>query len=290
MDLKQLNTFLAVSRLRSFTQAADALGYVQSSVTAQIQMLEKELGSKLFERFGRTIALTSEGQRLLPYAEQILQLSQEAKNALSSSKEPSGSLTIGIVAHLCINRIPELLKAYRTRCPKVDILLTFGSCSDFRRALRNNTMDLAFFLERKIQDPDLVTILSYQEPIAALAVKEHPLASKKSIGPQDLSEEALIVTKAGCGCRDALDLSKVRPRSIMETDNIDAMKQLAMNGLGIAFLPKAAAEEELDKGQLVDLNWAGPDFNVLAQVVHRKNKCITPAMTALFKLMREMGF
>ena len=83
MDLKQLNTFLMISKLQSFTKAADTLNYAQSSVTTQIKLLEEELGVKLFERIGKNISLTHDGKKLIPYAQQMLKLSTDIKNNIS---------------------------------------------------------------------------------------------------------------------------------------------------------------------------------------------------------------
>lgn len=90
-----LPTFITVSDLLNFTKAADRLGYAQSSITAQIQQLEMELGTALFERNGKKVALTDAGRRLVPYASQILQLSTHMKNAVSEKGGPAGTLIVG---------------------------------------------------------------------------------------------------------------------------------------------------------------------------------------------------
>ena len=92
MELRQLETFRAVASTLSFTRAASALGYAQSSVTAQIQALEGELGVALFDRLGRRVALTDAGQRLVEYAERLLTLAEKARSALAEGAEPSGTL------------------------------------------------------------------------------------------------------------------------------------------------------------------------------------------------------
>lgn len=125
MDFKQLNAFLMISRLQSFTKAADNLGYAQSSITTQIKLLESELGVKLFERIGKNITLTHEGKKLLPYAKQILKLSSDVKNAVLNTDVPSGTLTIGAAESLCVLRLPEILKEYKKLYPKVEISLKF---------------------------------------------------------------------------------------------------------------------------------------------------------------------
>ena len=82
MDLRQLNAFLTITKLQNFTAAANSLGYAQSTVTTQIKLLEEELGVKLFERMGKSISLTYEGKKLLPYAKQMIKLDSDIKNVI----------------------------------------------------------------------------------------------------------------------------------------------------------------------------------------------------------------
>ena len=77
MTITQLETFLKIAQTKNFTSAANELGYAQSTVTTQIKLLEDELGCLVFERLGKTIVLTPEGEKLLVYAEKLLQLERE---------------------------------------------------------------------------------------------------------------------------------------------------------------------------------------------------------------------
>src|SRR4051794_25715284 len=115
MDLRQLKTFRAVADSLSFTRAADALDYAQSSVTAQIRALEDELGVRLFDRLGRRVALTEAGLRLLAYADKMLDLADEAAHAIAEGDEPSGQLIIAAPETLSTYRLPPLLKQFRLR-------------------------------------------------------------------------------------------------------------------------------------------------------------------------------
>lgn len=292
MELRQLTTFMSIAKHQSFSNAADELGYAQSTITTQIQLLEQELGVKVFERLGKRIALTAEGQRLLPYAQQILRLSVEAKNAISQSEVPRGTLTIGTAESLCILRLPVLLTEYRKRYPQVEIALKFGGSSDFYRFLHDNTIDVAFFLDQKVDHPDFVTLQATPEPMVLLAPPDHPLTKKTQVVPADLAEETLILTEAGCRYRAAfeniLSHEGIRPRSIMETGSVQAIKQLTISGIGITLLPKVAVEDELSEGQLQTLQWSGPEINMMTQVVIHKNKWLSAPLKVFLDLTREM--
>lgn len=294
LDIKQLKTFLTIAKLQSFTLTAQNLNYAQSTVTTQIQLLEKEFGVRLFERLGHHITLTSEGKELLPFAEQILMLSNEAKNVMDNSTVPKGTLSIGLVESLCAVHLPKILKEYRLRYPDVEIALKFGSSADFFRFLKDNTIDIAFFLDKRISEEDFVTEIQFSEPLVILSSPEHKLTQKESVYPEDLADETLILTETGCSYRalfeNILTQYTVKPRSIIETGNVQAIKQLAMSGLGITLLPLVAVEEECFQQRLVKLNWKGPAFDTFTQVMYHKNKWISTPLKAFIELIHEMKF
>lgn len=291
MDFKQLNAFLTISKLQSFTKAADALGYAQSSITTQIKSLESELEVKLFERIGKNVTLTHEGKKLLPYAKQMLKLSNDIKNTVFNKETPSGTLTIGAAESLCVLRLPEILKEYKKLYPEVEVSLKFGSCADFRYFLTDNIIDVAFSLGVKIDSDEFISEVEIPEPMLFLAYPGHPLINKKSILPKDIENEPLILTETGCSYRAALEniltSCDVKPNIAFETGSVQAIKQFTMSGLGITLLPKVAVEDEINNGKLIPLNWAGPEFGVISQVLYHKDKWISPALKEFLKLSRK---
>jgi DNA-binding transcriptional LysR family regulator len=292
MDLKQLNSFLMICKLQSFTQAADALGYAQSTITTQIKLLEGELEVKLFERMGKNITLTQEGKKLLPYAKQMLKLSQEIKSVISNDADPSGVLTIGVAESLCILRLPEILKEYRRLYPKVEVSIKFGNCAEFRHFLRDNVIDVAFSLGTKIEGTDFLTEIVLDEQMLLLTAPMHQLIDKEVITPNDIENEPLILTEIGCSYRavfeNILSSYSIKSNVVLETGSVQAIKQFTMSGLGVTLLPKVAVEEELSQGRLVPLNWCGPDFGIVSQVLYHKDKWLSPALKAFLKLSKDM--
>lgn len=291
MDLKQLTTFLTISKLQSFTKAAEELNYAQSSITTQIKLLEEELGVKLFERMGKNIFLTHEGKKLIPYARQMLRLSTDIKNNISEDTTPKGLLTIGVAESLCVIRLPEIIKEYRQLYPEVEISLKFGSCADFRHFLNDNLIDVAFSLGAKIESSEFISEIESDEPMVLLAYPGHPLLQKEKILPQDLEGESLILTEIGCSYRAAFERilkdAGVTPHITLESGSIHAIKLFTMSGLGLCLLPKIAVTDELASGKLLPLNWCGPDFEIISQVLYHKNKWVSPALNAFIELCKK---
>jgi DNA-binding transcriptional LysR family regulator len=291
MELKNLITFSKIASLKSFKKAAEDLCYAQSTITTQIQLLERELNVRLFERIGRSVYLTNEGEIFLNYVEKILSLSNEAKNLLSNPNTHSGTLKIGILESLCINKLPELLKNYHMKYPDADITIKLGLCNDLRTYLNNNIVDLILILDRKNTNPDLITSIFFEEPMMFLASPRHKLAKKKNLTISDISNERLILTENGCSYRNVLESmfrnADLKPNLFLEVESIQAIKTFAISNLGITLLPLMIVKEELSKNQLVALDWVGNKFDMMTQMLYHKDKWISPNMNAYIEMATE---
>jgi DNA-binding transcriptional LysR family regulator len=125
------------------------LNYAQSSVTAQIQALEEELGVPLFNRLGRQVTLTDAGRRLMSYAERLLELEEEARAEVTGGGEPAGTLTIGAPETICTYRLPPVLRQFRDRFPGVRVIFRPLVYPDLLRSLIDGTVEAAFLLAER---------------------------------------------------------------------------------------------------------------------------------------------
>lgn len=291
MEIRQLKTFMSIVKLGSFSQAAKFLAYTQSTVTTHIQLLEKNLNTVLFERFGQQLMLTTDGERLYDYAERITKLAEDAKNEIDNLAVPRGPIIIGMPESLCVYHLTELLKEYASLYPDVELKIKFGTDTDFRTLLRKNMMDLAFFLENEIDDSDLVSKYLWAEPIAMVASPSHALAKHESISVNDLEQQTLVFVELGTSYQMILEehLSKsgIRPRSILEICQIETIKEFVISNLGITVLPFVAVQEEIDAGKLMTLPWQGPEFQTNAYLVYYKDKWISHGIRSFIKLVEE---
>ncbi|MBP1762669.1 MAG: LysR substrate-binding protein [Firmicutes bacterium] len=289
MELRQLKIFVTVAEEGSFTRAAQKMGYAQSNITTQIRLLEEEFNTKLFERLGKRIALTVDGEKLLYHAKRLLRYSVEIKETMTSSPEPNGILNIGIAESLCIFKLPALLKEYSRLYPQVKLVIRQGTPLDFQRWLHDNTIDVAFSLDGLIKDDDLLTRILCEEPMIIVANNEHHLAAKGFIELCDIGKESFIFTERDCSYRSIIEKHfaeyKIQPLSSYEFDSIEPIKQFVLSGLGIALLPYAAVEKELTVGNMVDLKLNEPKIEMYTQIVYHKNKWLSPALTSLLDLV-----
>ncbi|POX53430.1 LysR family transcriptional regulator [Streptomyces sp. Ru72] len=281
MELRLLVTFEKVATVLSFTRAAAELMYAQSSVTSQIRALESSLGAELFDRLGSRIRLTEAGERLLPYARQIIELSEEARTAVTGAEEPAGTLTVGTMESLTSYRLPPLLEFFHHRYPKVRLALRTTIGDETRQALRQGTYDLGFLMEEETEHAGLESEVLAVEPLALVAAAGHSLAGKR-VALSDLVRESLLATEPGCAYRDLFEreLTALAPVDFMEFGTIEATKRAAAAGLGIALLPETTVAAELAEGVLVRLLWE-PPFTLRTQLAWRAGKRL-PAHARLF--------
>ena len=291
MTIVQLETFLKIAETHSFTAAANLLGYAQSTVTTQIRQLEDELGCLLFDRLGKTVIMTSSGERLAVYAEKMMQTEREIRMDVPAAKEPAGVLKLGVSESLCYNRLPRVLMEYRKRCPAVDIRLSFIMHDTFPAQLKKGSLDLAYSLNPAIDYPELAMLYDRQEKLGFFAEPGHPLAERKRIAEKDLEGVPLLLTSHTCSFRhmllDALEKASVTPRIALETSSKEILKQFAINGLGVAFMPEMTVRNELEKRLLKKLDWAGADFPVYSRVFIHKDKHVNPAIRELVSIISE---
>jgi len=289
MDLKQLQTFLTAAETLSFTQTAQLLDYAQSSITAQIKSLEEELGVILFERLGKRVTLTDEGERLQQYAQKMLELNSEMKKAVSN-EQAQVVLKIGAQESQCVYRLPSILQQYQKAYPQVKIIFKPVHTTEVAKdLLQSGNLDVAFISDAYKETPMLYRERLIQEQIifvsAPTSIKSHTLSA------QQLSAETMLLTENGCSYRNQLEAQLQQegllPLQMIEFASIEAIKQCVMAGLGITFLPKMVVEKELEDGQLIELQSSFNIKPIYTDIAWHKDKHIQPYLSDFIEIARN---
>lgn len=296
MESRRLKTFREVARTLNFTRAASNLSYAQSSVTAQVKALEEELGVPLFDRLGKRVVLTGAGKRFLGYAERMLDLEEEAHAAVAAGDEPVGTVTVSAAETHCTYRLPAVLGRLKERFPRVRVVLrpvpVGAFCGDTTRGLSDGGVDVAFVLDEPIRASDLVVEPLVEEPIGVLVGSDHELAGASLVGSADLESETLLLTGTGCSYRRlferALAADGLRPRLVQEFSGVEAIKQCAIAGMGVAVLPAVAVCAEIESGRLVALPWSDGDLRLVTQAARHGGRWLSPAVRAFLEVAREV--
>lgn len=290
MELRQLVIFRVAATHLNFSRAAVELNYVQSNVTSQIQVLEEELGVRLFDRLGRRVVLTDAGRQLLRYTEQILGLVDEARIAVATGQEPAGTIVLAAPETLCTYRLPPLLQCFRQQFPRVQVLFQPTSVADLQRSVSEGVVDAAFMLDAPLQAADLIIEPLVREPLLVVAPPDHHLAGAAKVEPADLQGEPVILVE-GCTYRTwfkrTLHAAGVYPSLNLAMNSVEAIKQCVIVGMGITILPAVTVSAELAGGKLAVLNWT-EEFAAVTQMLWHKDKWLSPALSAFLETARVM--
>ncbi|HKR46789.1 MAG TPA: LysR substrate-binding domain-containing protein [Paraburkholderia sp.] len=244
MDLAELAIFRAVVRENGVTRAAAKLNRVQSNVTTRIKQLEDQLGTPLFTREGRRLILTPAGQTLLPYAERLLALADEARHALKAGR-PAGRLRLGTMESAAASRLPGLLAHYHQAWPEVTLELETGTTGTLVERLREYEIDAALIATPLdgLPDPDVFDLVPvYREELVMLTPRGHrPIRQ-----PGDIALSTLIAFERGCAYRAYVERwyleHGIRPSRVLELGSYHAIVACVAAGAGVAVAPRSVLE------------------------------------------------
>ena len=291
MELRNINTFLHIAELHSFSRTARQLGYSQSAVSSQIAQLEAELGAPLFDRVGKTVRLTSAGETFLGYARTLLTTAEQAQAALQPAKQISGSLRIALADSVCSTFLPGLLKRYHALCPQVELVLCTATADGMLQMLGTNQIDLAYTLDQPLLQPNLVLAADVPEPVCFIAPVDHPLAAQAEVTLEELTRQEFLLTERGMSYRDALD-QRLAARGLavqpyLELGSAALLCQMVERGMGLSFLPEYIVRAALAAGTLARLNVPDCRVEMHRQLFYHRDKWLTPQMKGFIALVRE---
>ena len=294
MEFREISTFLQVAQYQSFSKAARHLGYSQAAVTIQIKQLEQELGVHLFDRIGKQISLTHQGQVFYQYAVSIRNELEQAKNAVSDPSTLSGKLCLGTIESICASIFPDLLAEYHRLHPEVTISIVTDSPGVLLDRMNENTIDIVYLLDRRIYDNRWCKTLEEPEENIFVASPDHELALvKRELELDEVLRFPFFLTEKDASYRHMLEqyLASIN-RSVkpfLEIGSTEFIIHMLLKNTGISFLPKFTVQRELQQKQLTALNVRGFQMQTWRQIFYHKNKWVTRDMQEFLRLADKMS-
>jgi DNA-binding transcriptional LysR family regulator len=254
VDLRQLEIVRTVAEKGSFTAAARMLNVSQSAVSRQVLLLEEELGEPVFLRLGRKVRLTTTGQALLDLSRRVLTDIAETTSGIRDQQQaPAGTLHLGGGMTVCLHVFPALLKEFRKRQPRIDVKLTTGPTAQLLERLRSGALDIGL-LTLPVEGADLTQVPVMREELLLVMPPSHKLARRRQITPADLVNQSWVLFERGSSTRRVIDgmfeAHGIRPRIVLETENVEILKAFTTIGLGLTILPYQALAREARSGLL----------------------------------------
>ena len=261
VNFKQIEAFVQVAAVLNFRRAAENLNTTQPNISSRISALETLLGEKLFSRHASMVRLTPFGEALLPKATNVLQSMDDFLGAVNNDQLYEGVMRLGVTEMIVHTWLGKYLGVFQQRFPHVDIELTVDLSSNLSAVLFDRGVDLVL-QSGPFQKPTSGMIEIGQFPFVWVAAGEY--AKHRALSLATLCEHTVLTHAKGTLpyqqlVRHLTDSAEQSPR-IFPSTNIAACLQMALDGLGIACLPEAMVQSEIDRGRLMQLDYTwSPD-------------------------------
>ncbi|MFT7287725.1 MAG: LysR family nitrogen assimilation transcriptional regulator [Halieaceae bacterium] len=290
MNLKQLQYFIMVAESGGFSQASDAAHLAQSALSRHVRLLEENLHTRLFDRTGRGVVLTEQGEYLLEHSRAILVQVQHVERSLQSWYEhPIGRVRVGMTPTGSINSAALLIRELRTLYPKVDLHVSEGISAELCNRVLDGQLDLALVFEEPRSDL-LRTELLRQEPLCLVTAPGLDLSDPVPM-TQLQSMNLILPTRHG-RIRVAVERScaaaNVSCEPTYTVDSVATMKNLAANGDGVAVLTRQSVETEVGVGLLSVYSLDDPKLVLPMFVTYRAKQQLGRAAAATLEAVRRL--
>ncbi len=293
MQIAQVEGFLEVARRGNVSRAADALRITQPALTARLQSLEQELGQPLFVRTRRGVRLTEAGNAFLPYAEQaVAALASGIAEIAAVSGGGGGELTLAVAPQVSTYVLPHLLTRYAAELPGVRIVVRTSHSEEIVELVARREVQAG--LGRQVRHPLLTYTPVYDDQLVLVSPPASPLAAADRTARSALADTPLILFDRASSYYELttalLREAGVRPRGVIELDNVEAAKRMVAGGLGVALLPLTSVAEEIESGTLVGLRLedAEPAPRHIGILRRRDAGEPSPALAAFIELVRQI--
>lgn len=295
MDLRQLEYLVAVAEELNFTRAAARCHIAQSGLSHQVRQLERELGSPLFERSSRSVRLTTPGQVFLPRARAILREAAGARNDLEALKgRLGGMLRLGTIPFGASDiDVLGLLQAFRAGYPAIDVVVSDEGSISTVAAVLGGSIDVAFVGLFAHQMPEgLVHRLLSLHPLVAVVGPDHLLAGHGAVDLGQLVEQSgFLESHPDSGLRAQVDAActraKRRRHVVCELSSPADLVQLALQGMGVAIVPRPVAEAVAGQDSASILRLTDRQALQPIALVHRDPAPSDPAVQAFLRLVES---
>jgi len=287
MDFDQLETFLDVARLSSFSRAAEKRFRTQPAISSQIRALEEEVGARLLDRSGGKVSITASGKLFQKFAEELLENRKVMLTAVAETERvPRGEIVVGANEGTCLHILPEVFAEFKKQYPDVAVNIKRSDYAKILESVIDNSVDFGV-VSLPVTDTRLTVVLIHRDELVAIAPPQHPLAKMKSATLVEAAKFPLVVPKAG-HTRDALENlfheRKLKPRYAMEMDSSELLKRFVAADVGVGFIARSNVQEDVRANVLVAISLSDAQIRRDLALVFRKDKALSRAALAFIDI------
>jgi DNA-binding transcriptional LysR family regulator len=287
MDFDQLETFLEVARLSSFSRAAEKRFRTQPAISAQIRALEEEVGAKLLDRSGGKVALTQAGKIFQKYAEETVQSRRNVVTAIAEvERVPGGEIIVGANEGTCMHVLPEVFAKFKKEYPAVGVNVRRLESAGVLECVIDHSVDFGV-VSLPVNDKRLTVVPIHRDEMVVICTPGHELSRCKSVTVEDVARFPLLVPKFG-KTRDAIEemfaSRGLTPTISMELDSSELLKRFAAADVGVGFIARSNVQEELKGRNLSAIPLSDAQIRRDLGLVFRKDKALSRAALAFIDI------
>jgi DNA-binding transcriptional LysR family regulator len=286
MNTADVLAFIEVARTESFSQAAERLFLTQPAISKRVSNLEESLGVQLFDRVGRRVQLTEAGRALLPRARQWLLDFDDIRKSIADLSGPiTGVLRIGTSHHIGLHRLPPTLRRFSQQYPEVRLDIQFIDSEEAYESVLSGELELGIVTLPPVPDARLLAEEIWDDPLAFVAGRDHPLASKPGLELPDLTSHPAILPSLNTFTRQIaarlFQESHLELNVTMATNYLETIRMMVSIGLGWSVLPASMANEDM-----VVLPLSGVEMHRSLGVVYHPRRTLSRAAGAMLDMLR----
>jgi DNA-binding transcriptional LysR family regulator len=283
MDFDQLETFMEVARLCSFSRAAEKRFRTQPAVSSQIRALEEEVGARLLDRSGGKVSLTASGKLFLKYAEETIEARKAVCTAIGETERiPRGEIVVGANEGTCLHILPEVFAEFKRNYPEVAVGIKRADYAKTLECVIDNSVDFGI-VSLPVNDARLSVVPFHRDDLIIIAPPHHPLAQLKSATIAEVASFPLLMPKSG-HTRDALENlfheRRLKPQISMELDSSELLKRFVAADVGVGFIARSSVAEDTRAHTLSIIPIADAQIRRDMALVFRKDKALSRAALA----------
>ncbi|HXZ81473.1 MAG TPA: LysR family transcriptional regulator [Terriglobales bacterium] len=287
MDFDQLETFLEVARLSSFSRAAEKRFRTQPAISAQIRALEEEVGAKLLDRSGGRVSLTAAGKIFQKYSEDTVQSRRDIVTAIAEMERvPRGEIVVGANEGTCLHILPEVFAEFKKSYPGVGVEVRRMETAKVLESVIDNSIDFGV-VSLPVSDKRLTVVPIHRDELVAICAPRHELAKTKSVSVAQLGNYPLLLPKLG-RTREAIDAAfeekGLTPTISMELDSSELLKRFVAADVGVGFIPRSNVLEDVRAKALVALTLSDTQIRRDLALVFRRDKALSRAALAFIDI------
>ncbi|WP_191567564.1 LysR family transcriptional regulator [Metabacillus idriensis] len=251
MDIDQLRAFVLVANTKSFTRTAEQLNIVQSTVTTRIQMLERQIGKELFKRDKRNIALTDAGIVFLPYAERILELSDEGVKSVQLDKGYRDHIVIGTTHALWDYVLFEAIDTFQTLQPETSLVMITEHSDIIIRKMMDGIIDIGIVFY-PVKHAKITMELMIEDSYVLVADPQFNIGETFLI-PRDLRNLYIHLNWGGSFSEWYRQITSNQFFYHLEVDHVSLLLKFLKTRKGVGFLPNSVAKRLILQGQVINI-------------------------------------